>query len=57
VRFGNRTSVREGIYLQAITEYEGVRYNPLIEVGDDVYVGRHAFFTATDRISIGTDVF
>jgi acetyltransferase-like isoleucine patch superfamily enzyme len=53
VRIGKRTSIGGGLHIQAITEYAGVRYMPTIEIGDDVYIGGHAYFTAIDRISVG----
>jgi acetyltransferase-like isoleucine patch superfamily enzyme len=53
VRIGDRTFIRGGLHIQAITEYAGVVYQPAVEIGDDVYIGGHAYFTAVNRISIG----
>jgi acetyltransferase-like isoleucine patch superfamily enzyme len=53
IRFGSRTSVGERFHATAIEEYAGVRYHPVIEAGDDVYIGRSAYFTAIHKISIG----
>ena len=53
VRIGNRSVILSGLQMQAIVEYAGVFYQPLIEIGDDVYIGCNAYFTAVDRISIG----
>ena len=53
VRIGSRSFIRSGLHIQAIVEYAGVTYQPLIEIGDDVYIGSNAYFTAVDRISIG----
>lgn len=53
VRIGKRTSIGPRLYIDAITQYAGVSYRPAIEIGDDVYIGGHAYFTAVDRISIG----
>lgn len=53
VRIGSRSSILPNLYIQAITHYAGVTYRPRIEIGNDVYVGAHAYLTAVDRISIG----
>ena len=53
VRIGKRTSIRSGLHIQAIKEYAGITYQPLIEIGDDVYIGSNAYFTAVNNISIG----
>ena len=53
IRIGSRSSILANAYIQAITHYAGVSYTPSIEIGNDVYIGRHAYFTAIDRISIG----
>jgi acetyltransferase-like isoleucine patch superfamily enzyme len=37
----------------AITQYAGIAYQPRIEIGEDVYIGRHAYLTSIDRIAIG----
>ncbi|QNI37173.1 acyltransferase [Edaphobacter albus] len=53
VRIGNRTSIRGDLHIEAITKYAGITYKPTIEIGDNVYIGGHAYLTAVDRISIG----
>lgn len=53
VRIGKRSLIRSGLHIQAIVEYAGVAYQPVIEIGDDVYIGSNAYFTAVDKISIG----
>ena len=53
IKIGKRSVIRSGLHIEAITKYAGVEYQPLIEIGDDVYIGSNAFFTAIDRISIG----
>ena len=52
VLIGMRSSILGDLYMEAITSYAGVSYRPRIEIGDNVYIGRHAYFTAVDRISI-----
>jgi acetyltransferase-like isoleucine patch superfamily enzyme len=53
VRIGKRSFIRSGLHIQAIHEYAGVAHQPLIEIGDDVYIGSNAYFTAIDKICIG----
>ena len=53
VKIGKRTVIGSGLHIQAITNYAGVDYQPLVEIGDDVYIGSNAYFTAIDKISIG----
>lgn len=53
VKIGNRSSIASGLRIQAIKEYAGIAYQPLIEIGDDVYIGSNAYFTAINNISIG----
>ena len=54
IRIGNRTSVLGGLHIEAISAYAGIAYQPCIEISDNVYIGGHAYFTAVDRISIGS---
>ena len=53
VKIGKRSFIRSGLHIQAIMEYAGIAYKPLIEIGDDVYIGSNAYFTAINGISIG----
>lgn len=52
VKIGKRTSIRGKLHIECITEYAGIIHHPNIEIGDDVYIGSHAYFTAVDRITI-----
>lgn len=53
IRIGERTTVLKSGYINAVTEYAGVRHNPQVVIGDDVYIGRHVYLTAIDGIWIG----
>jgi acetyltransferase-like isoleucine patch superfamily enzyme len=53
VLIGKRSSILSGLHIEAIKEYAGVTHQPLIEIGGDVYIGRNAYFTAINKISIG----
>ncbi|WP_109488722.1 acyltransferase [Occallatibacter savannae] len=46
--------VRSHAYIDAILAYGGQQFHPSIEIGDDVYIGRHVYLTACDRIVIST---
>ena len=52
-RIGGRTVIKQDFHGEAITRYAGRTYEPTIQIGDDVYIGRHAFLTAINRITIG----
>lgn len=53
ISLGNRSIILRDGYLSALEQYDGVRYRPRIVIGNDVYVGRHAYLTAISEISIG----
>jgi acetyltransferase-like isoleucine patch superfamily enzyme len=53
VLIGARTSIGRDLHLLAVTEYAGLTYSPRVIVGNDVYIGRHAYITAIDSITIG----
>jgi lipopolysaccharide O-acetyltransferase len=52
IRIGRRTLIRSNSYIDALSEYSGRHYQPVIEIGDDVYIGRHVYLTACNRIDI-----
>lgn len=39
--------------MQAVSDYEGLKYSPSIQIGDNVYIGRYAYLVACDEIEIG----
>jgi len=49
---GKDTLILSDAYITPLKEYSGVRYEPQIEIGDGVYIGRHAYFVAVDSIRI-----
>lgn len=53
IRMGQNSIVLENCHFEAITRYRDMTYKPSIIIGDGVYVGRYAFFTAVHRIQIG----
>lgn len=52
VRIGDRCVVMPNSLMQVISEYAGKRYDSAINIGDDVYIGRHAYFVAAQSITI-----
>jgi acetyltransferase-like isoleucine patch superfamily enzyme len=52
IRVGSQTLIRSYAYMDAISAYAGRQYHPAIEIGDNVYIGRHVYLTACDRIVI-----
>ena len=53
IRIGNRSALLPHSRIQAICSYGGRKYNPIIEVADDVYIGRHLYLTAAYGVRIG----
>lgn len=53
ISLGDRSIILRDGYLSALEAYGGMRYRPRIVIGNDVYVGRHAYLTAINEISIG----
>jgi acetyltransferase-like isoleucine patch superfamily enzyme len=49
---GSRTLIRSHAAMEPVLEYSGRRYKPTIHIGDDVYIGRHVYLTACDKIVI-----
>lgn len=56
VYLGNIKGIGDNTYLGPVTESVGVKYTPLIEIGDGTWVGKNCSIAAIDRVSIGKDV-
>jgi lipopolysaccharide O-acetyltransferase len=56
IRFGKGISIYRNLWLQAVTEYAGVKFNPIIELGDRVKFSNGVHITAINQIIIGNDV-
>lgn len=52
IRIGDRTLIRSHSFIHAISDYSGNHYQPRIDIGNDVYIGRYVYLTACDRIVI-----
>ena len=54
LRIGDDSSILEHSFMLAVSEYEGRRYSPSIQIGTQVYVGRYVYLVAANEISIGS---
>ncbi len=53
VHIGAGSRIGAHAWLEAVTQFAGERFTPHIEIGRDVFIGRHATITATRRVQIG----
>ncbi len=53
VSVGKRSVIMPGSHLEAISVYGEQRFQPSITIGNDVYIGRQCFMTATRGLVIG----
>lgn len=53
IRLGSRVHIRRGARIEAVTEYNGIKYQPVFMFGDRVQVEYHSHFSGTGSLSIG----
>lgn len=53
IRIGKETKVLSNSFMLAVSKYGEQRYRPSIQIGDNVYIGRHVYLVACDEIQIG----
>jgi acetyltransferase-like isoleucine patch superfamily enzyme len=53
ITIGNRTLIESNPLIAPIVECEGIRYQPQIKIGQDVYIGPNVYLVAISGISIG----
>ena len=53
IRIGRQSQILSNSLMLAVSEYAGLQYSPSIQIGDNVYIGRYAYFVACDEIKIG----
>lgn len=53
IHIGARSTILPNAIFHALRCYAHRTYRPQIVIGDDVYIGRNAYFVAIDSISIG----
>lgn len=56
IKFGKDISIYKDLWLEAVSEYDGVRYFPSIVLGDRVKMSDRVHITAINLIEIGNDV-
>lgn len=56
IRFGRDISVHKNLWLEAVSEYNGLTYVPNIFIGNRVKISDRVHITAIDSIEIGDDV-
>ncbi|KAB8065337.1 LbetaH domain-containing protein [Janthinobacterium violaceinigrum] len=56
IRFGRNISVHKNLWLEAVSEYNGLPYSPNISIGDRVKISDRVHITAIHSIEIGDDV-
>jgi acetyltransferase-like isoleucine patch superfamily enzyme len=49
---GKNTAIYPDSFINPLKEWAGLTHTPKIMIGDGVYIGRHAYFTALDAIEI-----
>lgn len=50
---GKNSQILQHSLMLAVSNYESVEYSPSIEIGENVYIGRYAYFVACTQIQIG----
>ncbi|QHN04319.1 acyltransferase [Granulicella sp. WH15] len=53
IEIGINTKIHVGSTILTIREHAGIRYQPKIGIGNDVYIGRYIFLAAIGEIRIG----
>lgn len=56
IQFGNNISIHRNLWLEAITEYKGEIFSPIIKIGDRVGFSNGVHISAINQITIGSDV-
>jgi lipopolysaccharide O-acetyltransferase len=56
IKFGNDISIFRDLWLEAVTEYCGNEFIPIIEIGNRVGFSRGVHISAINKIIIGNDV-
>lgn len=56
IQFGNNISIYRNLWLEAVTEYRGEKFSPVIQIGDRVGFSNGVHISAINQITIGNDV-
>jgi acetyltransferase-like isoleucine patch superfamily enzyme len=52
ISIGKNTFIDSNSWIEAVTEYSNIKYNPEIYIGDDIHIGRHVVITSIEKIEI-----
>ena len=55
ISIGNNVMIRNNARIEAVTQWEGKKYNPLIEIGDGVSIEQGLHLTCANHVKIGRD--
>src|SRR5260221_12376808 len=53
LKLGTRVHIRDFARLEGIDKYEGILFNPVIEIGNNVSIEQNLHLTCAKKISIG----
>jgi len=56
ISIGKNFHAGRGLWLEAVTGYLGDQFEPVIEIGDDVYLSEYVHISAANHIQIGSGV-
>lgn len=56
IKVGKNFRSRKGLWLEAVTDYESLKHDPRISIGDDVTLSRDVHIAAILRVTIGSGV-
>lgn len=56
IQFGSNISIYRNLWLEAVTEYQGKKFSPVIQIGDRVGFSNGVHISAINQITIGNDV-
>ncbi len=56
ISIGNNVFIQNGAWFLALDKYAGDKYTPVIDIGDDVYMGHFCTLSAANYIKIGKGV-
>lgn len=56
ISFGEKVYVCDGLRMEAISAWLEEKYNPMINIGDEVNIGQYCHITCANKVSIGNGV-
>lgn len=56
IHIGKNCEIRPHVWLDSITGYASVKYDPRLEIGDGTYIGHRVHISAAEKITLGRNV-